>query len=417
MRKGIIELTRKENLPLLGGVIYCFCIPLFQTLATGAMILWLLLSLTNIAKISGKRMALLLPVALFLLYVISFALSPSDQYKILERKLSLIVFTLIFYFSSYSSEQRTLLLRSFVLGLILSGLACLALALFRSLELFEGALLFRPEVLSGKGFFESVLYGGNYFFGRYFSFFHQTVYYAIYLCLGIAVLIQNDRIVETKFQRWLFVGFFVFLIFLTSNKAGFLGLAVILFLFIIQNAEKLSVKVVLVVLLSGTSLLYIMANPRLNESFKKVFEGNLVLDKNARYGFSTRLLSWDASMNLIKKNPVAGYGVAHAQEVLDAEYKRLEYTFPLKEHLNAHNQFLQFWIESGVIGFILWALILAILFARALQFSSSNRYLILSFVVLLFINSLFESVMNRFSGISLISFFLCFLLSINKDET
>lgn len=417
MRKGIMELARKENLPVLGGVIYCFCIPLFPILATWAMILWLLLTLTNITKNAGKRMAILIPVALFLLYLISFALAPSDQYKILERKLSLIVFPLIFYFSSYSSEQRTLLFKSFVFGLVLSGFACLALALFRSLELFEGALVFRPEVLPGKGFFESVLYGGNYFFGRYFSFFHQTVYYAIYLCLGIAVLIQNDRIVETNFQRWLLVGFFVLLIFLTSNKAGFLGLTVILFLFIIQNAGKLSVKIVLIVLLSGTSLLYIIANPRLNESFQKVFEGNLVLDKNARYGFSTRLLSWDASMNLIKKNPVTGYGVAHAQEALDAEYKRLEYAFPLKEHLNAHNQFLQFWIESGVIGFILWVLILAILFARALQFSSSNKYLILSFFVLLFINSLFESLMNRFSGISFISFFLSFLLSMNKDET
>jgi O-antigen ligase len=145
--------------------------------------------------------------------------------------------------------------------------------------------------------------------------------------------------------------------------------------------------------------------------------GQFELDKDARYGFSTRLLSWDASLKLVAKQPIGGYGVAHAQEQLDNEYQRLDYAYPLKEHLNAHNQFLQFWIESGIAGFALWALVFILLFLKTTPFLPANRYLIYSFILILFINSLFESVLNRFSGISFISFALCFIFSMSKDET
>ena len=417
MRKLLKEFTRKDRLPLLGGLVYCFSIPLFQIVATGAMILWLVLALIGGMREAAERRMLLIPIGLFLIYLLSFLFAPSDAYDILERKLSLIVFPIIFYFSSYTRTERVLLLRGFLLGLTLSGFCCLAFALLRSFDIFEGVLIFQPAVLYGKGFFESILYGGNYFFGRYFSMFHQTVYYAIYLCIGVAILLHKDDIVGSKFRRWILLGFFVFLIFLISNKDGFLGLASILLLFTLQYARRLSMKIALIVALVAATSIYTLANPRMNESVRKILSGKIELDQNARYGFSTRLLSWDASLNLIRVRPFRGYGVAHAQDALDAEYKRLEYAFPLREHLNAHNQFLQFWIETGVIGSISWGLILAFLCFRAIHFSLSNKYLILSFVLLLFVNSLFESVMNRFSGISFISFFLCFLLTINKDET
>jgi O-antigen ligase len=417
MRKSLVEFAGKEKYALLGGVIYCFFVPLFQIASTGAMILWLVLALIGGRREATERRMLLIPIGLFLIYLLSFLFAPSDAYDILERKLSLIVFPLIFYFSSYTREDRILLFKGFLLGLTASGIFCIAVAIFRSFDILEGAITFQPEVLSGKGFFESILYGGNYFFGRYLSVFHQTVYYAIYLCIGIAVLLHSDDIVRNKYRKWGLFGFFVLLIFLVSNKAGFLGLAGILFLFIMQKVRKPSMKIALVVTLVLASCIYMLANPRMKESVGDILAGKIELDRNARYGFSTRLLSWNASLNLIRERPVRGYGVAHAQDALDAEYKRLEYAFPLREHLNAHNQFLQFWIETGIIGFISWGLIVVFLYFRAIHFSLSNKYLILSFVLLLLVNSLFESVMNRFSGISFISFFLCFLLTMNKDET
>jgi O-antigen ligase len=411
MLKALKNFLTKENLPLLGGWLYCFSIPLFQQFATLSIIAWALFSLIGPKDYNKHRKWMLLPLGFFVLYVLSFVLAPTDEYGILQRKLSLAIFPLIFYFRSYNQNERSVLLKAYLSGLFLSGFICLGVAIVRSVSFVEGELLFQPQVLNGKGFFESILYGGNYFFGRYFSFFHQTVYYALYLCFGILILLFKKDILQFQGHRWSLIGFFVFLIFLISNKGSFVALAGVFSLYILLNTKSLIRKIVLIFLLIISSIAWVKGNPRLNESFNKVISGDFRLDKNARYGYETRLLSWHASLSLIGQKPISGYGVAHAQEMLDKEYGRKEYRFPLKNHFNSHNQFFQYWIESGIIGLVLWIMAFVILVIHSRKLSETNRFFAYSFVLILFINSLFESVMNRFSGISFISFAICFLLT------
>jgi O-antigen ligase len=411
MKMPLEGMLKKENLPILGGILYAFFIPFNQALAAILIVLWGFLTLIGAPRTRTRQPWLLLPIGLFAIYGVSLIFSYQGSIGILERKLSLVLFPVIFYLGFYAEPKRRLLLVSFIVGLVASGIICIGIALVRSLQMKEGAVVFDPAVLSGKGFFDSILYGGNYFFGRYFSFFHQTVYYALYLCFGISILLFKGDILQSQKGRWSLIGFFVFLVFLISNKGSFLSLAGAFSLYILINTKSLARKGSLIFLLILSSFALVKGNPRLNESFNKVVAGDFKLDKNARYGFSTRLLSWDAALNVIKQRPLLGYGVASAQEALDEEYERKGYKFPLKDHLNAHNQFLQFWIESGLAALILWVMVFVVLLLHSGKLSKPDRFFAYSFVLLLFVNSLFESVMNRFSGISFISFAVCFLLT------
>jgi len=133
------------------------------------------------------------------------------------------------------------------------------------------------------------------------------------------------------------------------------------------------------------------------------------LKKEARFGFGTRLLSWDASVSLIKERPVLGYGHAATQGVLNQRYEEKGYVYPLKESYNAHNLWLQSWLENGFIALIILMGIFLILFRR-----SWHSHLFLAFTLLLLTNSLFEGMFNRFSGISFFSFLVCFIFSALK---
>jgi O-antigen ligase len=82
-----------------------------------------------------------------------------------------------------------------------------------------------------------------------------------------------------------------------------------------------------------------------------------------------------------------------------------------KEELYPHNQFFQTTLEIGVFGILILLSIIGYGFYAAFK---ENDYLLMLIVGSLFFNSLFESMLQRHSGIVIYTFWLC-LLSLNKN--
>lgn len=393
-----------------GALSYTILIPFHQKLATIALGLWLILSFFSFTKVElVKRKQLMILPLLYLTYFIGFLTAETHQYRFLETKLSFLIFPFLFFLHRYNERQRDRMIKVFVLGLVTSAIVCLFVALYRSCVIEQGAFLFRPNVLKGKGFMESILYGGNYFFGRYLSIFHQTVYYAMHLSVGIGIVLFRPNLFSLKL-RFVLLGFFIVMVFLISNKASFLALAFIFLIHLGMAKINNMKKVFGGALLIGTLVVLVFMNPRANESFKKVATTELSLNKNARYGFATRLLSWDAAISLIKTNPLWGYGAGETQLRLNETYRQKEYKYPLKENLNAHNLWLQIWLENGAIGILVLMGVFMMAFKVAFKVKANSGFYLILLLVLL-INSIFESMFNRFSGISIFAFLICFLLT------
>jgi O-antigen ligase len=392
-----------------GALLFAFLIPFHPKLSTLALVLWLLLSLISFSQktLVRNKTLLLLPIA-YVAYFICFFTAETPKFRFLETKLSLLVFPLIFFLNVYSVRQRGKILKFLVFGLVVSSILCLIVAFYNSIGIENGNLYFRANVLEGKGFMDSILYGGNYFFGRYLSIFHQTVYYAMYLCAGVAVLLFVPKLFTTKLRTSL-LGIFLFFIFLVSNKASFIALALILILKLHTWNVNRSKKAIGVSLFAMVLTAVVFLNPRIKESVVNIVEGKMTLNKEARYGFATRLLSWDAAVSLIKEKPVFGYGHAVTQEALNKKYQEEGYIFPLKESYNAHNLWLQSWLENGLFAIIILLGIFLVLFQK-----SWHKPLFLAFVLILLTNSLFEGMFNRFSGIIFFSFLVCFIFSASK---
>lgn len=407
---SVKEAIRDRKYYLIGACIYAFLIPLPQKLVSGAIILWFILSLFSLRtkQLRFTKIILLLP-ALYLTYLLSMLVTGNFSSHILEHKLSLITFPLIFLLNPYTRGDRNILFKVFITGLIFSGGLSLIYALIRSLDIGTAGLEFNANVLEDRGFIESIRYGGNYFFGRFFSVFHQTVYYALYVTMGIAILLFNSQLFKRQI-RFILLAILLFFLFLISNKAAFIAL-VGLFVYHISTRDISAVRKaqflgVFLVIAIG----FAWTNPRLKNSFESALLQEWKLNKDARYGFETRFLSWDAATSLIKEKPVRGYGAASAQDALNEIYEEKGYRFPLRDRLNAHNQFLQIWLENGLPGLIIWGLVIYAIFNQVKR-KNPLRHLYTAIALIILVNALFESILNRFSGISIVSFAVCLILS------
>jgi len=397
-----------------GAQLYVFCISFHQQMATFALVIWLLLSLIsfNSSNKVENRLLLLLPI-LYFTYFTGIIFYELTDFRFLETKLSFMAFPLIFFLNKYEVQEREKMFKILILGLVFSSILCLIFAFYNAIGVENGSVGFRANVLPEKGFMESILYGGNYFFGRYLSIFHQTVYFALYLCSGITILLFLPKLFETRTRRVLLV-FLCAMIFLISNKASFIALGII-FLIRLFSLEASVAKKTLGILIAIAAFCFLFyTNPRARESIEKITKGELELKKNARYGFSTRLLSWDAAIYLIKENPFLGYGASNTQRRLNEVYQQKNYVFPLKESYNAHNLWMQIWLENGMFGLLALLILFFVLF-RTSVIDARFMGLTLTLIAILFINSFFESIFNRFSGISFFSFIACFVLSMSKN--
>ena len=408
------RLTRKEAY-YYGALLYAFLLPFHQKVATLALILWGLLSVISFDRstIVKNRYLLILP-GFYLLYVVGVFTSEIPSYSFLETKLSFLIFPLIFFLHPYVEIQRQNIVKSFVYGVALSGVFCLIYATYQSVGFENETLQFKPNVLAGKGAIESILYGGNYYFGSFLSIFHQTVYAAMYISAALTVLLYRSDWFKRRTAILLGV-FFLGLLFLISNKAAILTLGVMLMLRIFTLKQSTTTKLIGVTVIVLGIGIFVWTNPRTHESLQKLANGELVLNKNARYDFTTRLLSWDAASTLIKKNPIVGYGTGDVQTKLNEVYAQKEYVFPLKEEYNAHNLWLQTWLENGVFGLLLLGGLFFVLFKKGLRGANFFGFTI-TLVAILFVNSLFESMFHRFSGISFFSFIVCYVLTSFKSK-
>lgn len=145
-----------------------------------------------------------------------------------------------------------------------------------------------------------------------------------------------------------------------------------------------------------------VANP------SKFIEGN---DK-VLTGDQIRLVMWTVSVKAWSKNPW-GVGTGNVDECLSRELKRIgqHELATLGENneipYNPHNQFLQIGLEIGILGFLVFLFGMIASIMRGI--SSKNCLLILIVSCLLF-NCLFESMLQRQTGIVFFTFWICLLL-------
>lgn len=250
----------------------------------------------------------------------------------------------------------------------------------------------------------------NHFYYTCFSILLHPSYLAMYCTFGFYFLLNT--LLHNKHQHAIFNRcFYLFLmiilftaILLLQSKAGLLCFFLLAILwtvyYIIQKKKYLIGSLALLLFLGGNLLIFqsgwIQKN-RLMESFEQLKER-----KSNSFGTSSseiRLTLWRTSTEIIQKNLPWGVGTGDVKQEIKLHALEKNYTNLLQRCYNAHNQYLQSLLETGIPGFI--ALLCFCFFP--LYYSLQKRDLFyFSTALLILLNLTVECMLNVRAGVDFI---------------
>ncbi|MFM6934984.1 MAG: O-antigen ligase family protein [Flavobacteriales bacterium] len=349
-------------------------------------------------------------VLLYLTYVL-FCIPSKDGHHAmqdLEHKLSFLVFPILFSFQPTVKIERKLLLFYF-------SIACLLLGSYFVLQAVY------HYSISGQT---------NYFHSSTFAPTHHPSYVSAFFCLAIFFLLTEYIPSESKkHQRiaWGITLFFVLLHLPLESLSGILLLGSLISFLVLRWAwKKFSTGIFFTFLLSGILCcqLILWIQPSLKDNLS--YTSNLVthyVDSPTQFiqehpkdmsGNQARLVIWTITTQLIMDHPF-GIGLGNLEQEMRQRLVYLHQDELVEKNYNPHNQFLQIAAEIGVFGFSLFCALLFLL----VRFAWKRKDLTFLFLLFsLILNSLFESMLQRQSGIVFyLMFFSLFLTVLQKPKT
>ena len=358
----------------------------------------------NLDHVFKSKISIVL-IFFWVLHLLSLFYTSNISYGFSDvfQKISLLIIPIVFIPDYINKNSYLLIKKAFISGLILSSLYFIVRAIVLSTVFTPVGIFFKPNPVGVPW--------ENFFFYDLFVKPHHPTYYSMYLTLGISILLNSIRERSIFIKRWpiyLLTIYFIGIIFLTSSKAGILTTFVVLIISLfglLKSKGKLILLSTLIIFIFF-GIYFINQNSRFATTIKNLKEFNFkteVKDELAKKDLS-RLEIWKSIPNVFVGNEwIFGVGVGDIKVRLKEAYRSTNALYPYQEELNTHNQFLQTLVGIGLIGFI--ALIIILGYSTYIALKSKDMIFI-SFIIIVFMNFMFEAVLERVFGVLYLAFFL-----------
>ncbi|WP_025743750.1 O-antigen ligase family protein [Aquimarina pacifica] len=379
-----------------------FLLPLGINLPTPFFMLSIVFGVAMIFKTKRKfvldKSVLLFPLYfIVMLFGLIYTENLSSGLELVQRSLTLLLFPIIFLFVKEDAATVRRLFDFLLLGLLVS--------FFINIIRTGCDLIWHLNDINKSNeafsFIEGIYREWHHFFiGDSFSKSVNSNYISIYILLVLSYYLKNK--IESRL-RFVVIVILFFYLFLLASVSAYLILWIMSLVLIFEIVDKEKKYIMLIVFVLGTILF--LNNPKLTDIYSRIKYYNKIEGYEVNTSAKSKILAWDASIKLIKDAPILGYGVGDANDVLISKYKELEYRLNYQNRYNSHNQFLQTYLQTGIIGFGVLVSIFVVLAIRMKR--SRNEF---SVFLILLISLLFESMLVRFSGIVFFSIVIPLLL-------
>lgn len=404
-----------ETLILVPAFLMALFLPLHMGISNLFLILFLVASgyLLFIKKeyvLRSPRLLIFTLLPLFLLYLIGvfYSSPPFIGTKVIGRTIAFLLCPLIllFYSKTMLQQIRINLFKGIVFGSFLS-LAILLINNFLNYFATRPFLKFDNEILDyyyTYHYFTEILDVYPTYLGAYVLFslvvlihglfknqqFNKILSWAGIMFFSVGILFINSRIIFLLFGVVVVFSLFLGAI-LSFRRKKYLSLSLILFCTIVIGV------------LGGRSL----SKTFIFSRFTNELQWELTDQVNTTYNTKeiaadSRIARWEAALEAIGYHPVFGYGTYTEKNVLADFYLKNDLTVSYKNRYDAHNMYLSFAVEYGIIGLILF---LFFLFSNLLF---AVRYRDVEFFFLLFmiaVISCFESYLQNNAAITFVALF------------
>ncbi len=308
-----------------------------------------------------------------------------------------------------SGRFKITVLNVFVMAAVLAALLALGNAAFQS-------------AVRGQ-FFKTVVDDGTavkeYFFSytRLSFFVMHPAYFSIYvgtaIFAGWHLFKTNTMWIKPRWARFSVLAFLViFLILLQSRMQMLAFFGIISAYFIVPFFRRKKWRPILLFTGVCVAIFFILlkilpesATRRLTEikSFDYQMDAPEIYQFN---GLTLRLAEWKCAWQAIEKQPIIGYGTGDAQDALENSYAENNFVVGAHRHFNAHNQYLQIWLGTGIFGLLLLVGIFTCL--AVLAWRKKDR-LLAAATAFFFLGMITEAMLERIAGASFLGVFILFL--------
>lgn len=315
----------------------------------------------------------------------------------LEKKLPFLVIPLIIITSdALDFKKLDRVIKYFTGSVTIASLICLQYAFHRN------------------NYFE-VFSNPNWFYFSYYDLTEildiQPIYFSVFVSFSFFViifLIKNSWAESSGSRRFFYffwAGYlFIFLVLLSGKTSIVATISIfmaITFVFF-QKRKQLLAGLVTLLLIVVASGMIISRLPVAKERFLEMLGMNKTSDwvygdpqRNQPIS-DARLVKWQSAFDVIRDNWIFGVGPGDVQEELNKKYEAHGFHAGIAEQFNTHNQFLQTWVGTGLIGLAIFIATLVVSVAKAIRL---KNHFFLMFIALFIICCLTESMLERQFGI------------------
>lgn len=322
--------------------------------------------------------------------------------KDLEHKLSLIVFPILFSFRPNFEVNRKKLLSAFTLGCLILGTYFVIQSVYH---------------YSNSG-------DSSYFHSSAFAPSHHPSYVAAFFSFALFFLISEIQPTQARKRTWLSIAAITFLTILhlpLESLSGILVLGCLTAFLVLRWAwvtfsRWIFASIMALGILSIQVVFWIQPSLKDNLTYTASIVAHYVesptkFNQETPSGMSgnqARLVVWTITGQIISDHPF-GIGLGNLEGEMKQRLIQLNQHELVEKNYNPHNQFLQIAAEIGLFGLLFF---LSILFF-VVRFAMQRKDELLVFLVFsLILNCLFESMLQRQSGIVFYIMMICAMLTV-----
>lgn len=329
---------------------------------------------------------------LFFIQVIGIFYSENKDFSLLERRLPLVLFPIIFYSARIPSKSIDLILYGFVLSCFTAS-AYVLIHTFLTNGTYDTEMTIRALNVS-------------------------HVYFGFFSSFAIAILVN---LLLTKIKRRilmiavaLLIALLLLFMFYVGGKMSIISLIVLIlalgFSFSLRSGQRIK-GVFLIALFLLISFFTLKSIENVRSRFSYLFnKEHYFIGNNAWSSIGVRLTIFTCARDVFKENVLIGTGLGDVQPDLNVCFNTKG--FHTVVDMNAHNQYVQLLLGSGILGFGIFFLTFIVTIRRAIEMKD---YLLLSFVFLFFMCCLTESLLERQQGVMFYAFFNSLLFFRTSD--
>ncbi|MEO8085927.1 MAG: O-antigen ligase family protein [Bacteroidota bacterium] len=350
-----------------------------------------------------RQIAFALPILFYLLHVLSLFYSSNLHFAFFDlgEKISFLLMPLVLTSFTFTNRDIQRYKQFFIAGVTVTAAGCILAASYQ-------------YYLNGEF--------STFFYVRLSRFLHPT-YFTIYLNLSLLFLLENffSRTYQTSryhFLHYLIIPFtIIFMIMLASRTASIVALiSVLIYLCLTLVTRKMNSRekifsVLILIMISTFQFITLKIFNRFSavtnviESASETPTGN---NNNVSTGPGVRIYLWRNALELIKENVMWGVGVGDVKDELMRVYAKNNYQNGIDNRLNPHNQYLQTMIALGLPGLFALLLLMVIPLWKSLR---KRDWICFLFMMIISMNCMTESILERQSGIIFFTFFYVLLIN------